>query len=96
MKSDGRNVDYNMLDITDTLLKQILDYVETIQNFSYYELKYYAENNRPDWAAVLKHKPSRTCIAEYLRGRRRECRRNGIPQPTLYESMRKIYGKEPI
>lgn len=85
-----------MTDNIDKIVKQMMDYCDVNRNYSYYELKFYAEESRPDWAAALRQKAPRICIAEYLRDRRRECRMKGVPQPTLYESMRRIYNKEPV
>lgn len=76
------------LELDDTeIAKQMINYCNSIQNYSYYELMFYAADNRPDWADVLRKKGPRSCIAEYLQSARRECRAKGIKKPTLYESM---------
>jgi hypothetical protein len=75
---------------TTKLLIEMMDFCKERQNYSYYELKHYAIKNRPDWVEVLNKKRARSCIAEYLRSARRVCKKNGIQQPTLMESMSKI------
>jgi hypothetical protein len=79
-----------MMEKTTKLLSEMMDFCKERQNYSYYELKHYAIKNRPDWVEVLNKKNTRSCIAEYLRSARRKCRKNGIPQPTLMESISKI------
>ena len=72
-------------------VKEMVEFCDETQNYSYYELKDYAIKNRPDWVEVLNKKGPRTCIAEYLRSARCVCKKQGIYQPTLIESIEKIY-----
>ena len=69
---------------------EMVEYCREFQNYSYYELKQYAFDNRSDWYAVLCKKNYRMTISEYLKSCRQECKRNGISQPTLYESLKRI------
>lgn len=72
------------------IIKEIMDYCESTKNYSYYELAYYAQNNKPEWEKVLKNKKSRLMIAAYLNDARKEAKRSGNKQPTLIESFEKI------
>lgn len=78
------------MDNTSELVKEMIEYCNEKQNYSYYELKDYAIKNRPDWEEVLRKKHPRECIAWYLRDAIRKCRKEGIPHPTLIESVEKI------
>ena len=71
------------------LISEMIDYCVEHQNFSYCELLNYADNNRADWAMVLANKKSRTVIRSFLESARFDCKKQGIKQPTLYESIKK-------
>lgn len=75
---------------TSELVKEMIEYCNDKQNYSYYELKDYAIKNRPDWEEVLRKKHPRECIALYLHSAIRKCRSEGIHHRTLIESIEHI------
>ena len=68
-----------------------MEYCEKEQNYSYVELIDYARKNKSDWIITLKNKNARMVISEYLKSERRKQKKEGIQQPTLKESLDKIY-----
>ena len=72
------------------LVKEMIDYCKERENYSYYELAAYAKRHRRDWDAVLRKKNPRQFIAYYLRDARSACKKAGIKQPTMEESLKRI------
>ncbi len=79
-----------MRDVAE-IVKEIIDYCEREQNYSYVELRKFANNNEPEWASVLRKKYPRMAVSEYLKSKRKKLKENGIKQPTLKESLNKVY-----
>ena len=75
----------------EILVKEIIEYCDKEQNYSYVELREYAKREKSDWSGVLNNKNTRMIISEYLKGMRKELKKKGIHQPTLEESLNKIY-----
>jgi macrodomain Ter protein organizer (MatP/YcbG family) len=73
------------------LIREIKDYVNSSENYSYVELEEYARLNNQEWYDALKH--SRTLrghIANYLQGARRKQIYNGEHPRTRLQSVDKI------
>lgn len=77
----------------DELLKDLIDYVEENKQFSYYELKAYARNEKQEWMPLFNNRKTRLVVSEYLRKTREELRNEGVKLPTLYESIKKNRAK---
>lgn len=60
-------------------LKDILDYVESTGNYSYYDLKAYVYKEKTEWIPLLEKKTTRSLIAEYLRSGKKD---SGKPYKT--------------
>lgn len=62
--------------MTDTellqIIKEIEDYCNKKQNYSYYDMKAYAYRNKPKWIKALKNKNCRTAISYYLKSKKKD------------------------
>ncbi len=49
---------------------EILQYAKETKNYSFYELKAYAYDNRPDWVPLFEDKKFRECLSAYCKSAR--------------------------
>lgn len=49
---------------------EIIKYAKETQNYSYYLLKAYAYDNRPDWLPLFEDKKFRECLSAYCKSAR--------------------------
>lgn len=54
------------------IIKEILDYCEEKQMFSYYEMMTYACENKPEWVEAMKDRNSRSVVSLCLRDAHRK------------------------
>jgi len=66
-----------MLDIA-IIVKEIIEYCDKEQNYSYVELREYAEKCNSDWSSALRNKNARMAISEYLKSKRRDLKKKGF------------------
>ena len=74
--------EYMMANSDIDIIDEIIDFVEPLRGYSYYDLERYAfENNKEDWLSVLRRRNSRRMIALYLRSKRRK---EGVPYKNFF------------
>lgn len=66
------------------LLTEILDYIDEFQQYSYYELRAYMVEYRPDWEPAFTDRNMRSQISAYLSS---ACKEEGIKRKPVQESL---------
>ena len=55
-----------------SILKEIVDYCDKEQNYSYYDMKAYAYENKPEWIDALRYVKFRLFVADFLKSAQRK------------------------
>jgi len=64
---------------------EILKYAKETRNYSFYELKAYAYDKRPDWLPMFEDKKFRECLSAYCKSARYS---KHIKVRSTYEAMK--------
>lgn len=69
------------------IVVEILNYIESINDYSYYDLEAYAYSQKQEWIPAFKDKRIRAVIAECLKSRKRMA--EATYRTPLYEALRR-------
>lgn len=79
------------------LLKEVMDYANKNDQYSYYELKAYMVEHKPEWREVFEDKDTRLCLSTYLKSARKAKRIKVKPMfksvQILHEAQQRTWNK---